>query len=95
VRPGNSITYDGPIDSIRKGLSGIRDSQIESVQKICTVCHLVQAERIGECIQAWSDQSRKDEIVAKIQLQSTGFNEQLSEGLETCFVSREKISFSV
>ena len=33
VRPGNSITYDRPIDSIGKRLSGIRDSQIESVQK--------------------------------------------------------------
>ena len=74
MRPGNSTTYDRPIDSIRKGLSGIRDLQIESVQKICTVCHLVQAERIGKRIQAWSNQSRKDEIVAKIQLQGTEFN---------------------
>ena len=33
VRPENSITYDGPIDWIRKGLLGLRDLQIESIQK--------------------------------------------------------------
>ena len=51
---------------------------------MCTFCYLVQAERIGKCIQAWSNQSRKDEIVAKIQLQGTEFNKQLdgSRGLE-------------